>query len=133
MARTRCTKEERHGVFRCAAPDDRGATRPFSEAWIRCDLDELRDYLTDEVVYSPLSGELVRGREAVVRRFAEVLADDEGSEVSFEPATVAGQLGTCRWRLWGQTCDGASFQVEGIDVYAFEGDRIRSKDVYQKG
>jgi ketosteroid isomerase-like protein len=104
----------------------------FAAAWLRCDLDELRDFLTADAAYSPLSGELVRGREAVVRRFAETLADDEGTEVRFEPATVSGSLGTCRWSLWVHTADGASFQIDGIDVYEFEGDRIRSKDVYQK-
>jgi hypothetical protein len=52
----------------------------FAQAWARCDLDELRDYLTEDVVYSPLTGEVVRGREAVIRRFAEVLAADQGCE-----------------------------------------------------
>jgi hypothetical protein len=28
--------------------------------------------------------------------------------------------------------EGAWIQIEGIDVYGFSGDRIRSKDVYQK-
>jgi ketosteroid isomerase-like protein len=104
----------------------------FSAAWLRCDLDELRDFLTVDALYSPLSGEVVRGREAVIRRFAETLADDAGTEVRFEPASVSGSLGACRWHLTVHTAEGASFQVEGIDVYEFEGDRIRSKDVYQK-
>jgi len=104
----------------------------FAQAWLSCDLEELGDYLTADAVYSPVCGELVRGRDAVVRRFAEMLADDADSEVSFEPSTVSGSLGTCRWRLAGRTADGASFEVEGVDLYEFEGDRIRSKDVYQK-
>jgi ketosteroid isomerase-like protein len=104
----------------------------FAQAWLSCDLEELGDYLTPDAVYSPVCGELVRGRDAVVRRFAEILADDAGSEVRFEPSNVSGSLGTCRWRLTGRTADGASFEVEGVDLYEFEGDRIRSKDVYQK-
>jgi ketosteroid isomerase-like protein len=104
----------------------------FAAAWLRCDLEELHDFLTADAFYSPLSGDVVRGREAVVRRFAETLADDAGTEVRFEPATVSGSLGVCRWRLSMRTADGASFQIEGIDVYEFDGDRIRSKDVYQK-
>jgi hypothetical protein len=104
----------------------------FARAWRDCDLDTLRGYLAADVVYSPLSGELVRGREAVVKRFAEVLADEDGSEIRFEPPAVSGSLGTCRWRITGHTSDGATFQIEGIDVYEFSGDRIRSKDVYQK-
>ncbi len=99
----------------------------FTQAWLRCDLDELREYLTDDVVYSPLTGEVVCGREAVVRRFAEVLADDGAYELSFEAAFVAGSFGLARWRLRG--CGGA---VDGIDVYGFDGDQIRLKDVYQK-
>jgi ketosteroid isomerase-like protein len=106
----------------------------FAQAWARCDLDELRDYLTDDIVYSPLTGEVVSGREAVIRRFAEVLAANEGCELSFEPATVSGSLGVGRWRLSvpAPTGDGVSFEVQGVAVYAFDGDRIRRKDVYQK-
>jgi ketosteroid isomerase-like protein len=104
----------------------------FARAWLCCDLDGLRDHLTEDVVYSPLSGELVRGRDAVVRRFAAVMAQDEMCELSFEPSRVSGTLGTCRWRMSGRTADGAAFTIEGIDLYEFEGDRIRSKDVYQK-
>jgi ketosteroid isomerase-like protein len=104
----------------------------FAEAWLRYDLNELADFLTDDVTYSPVCGEVVRGREAVVRRFAEVLAEDADSEVQFEPARVSGSLGTCRWRLAGRTSEDASFEIEGIDIYGFDGDLIRSKDVYQK-
>jgi ketosteroid isomerase-like protein len=82
----------------------------FAAAWRDCDIEALRGYLAADAVYSPLSGEVVRGRDAVVRRFAEVLANDEGREVKFAPAEVSGSIGT----------------------YAFSGDRIRSKDVYQK-
>jgi ketosteroid isomerase-like protein len=104
----------------------------FAAAWLRCDLEELRDFLTNDAIYSPLSGDVVRGREAVTRRFAETLADDGGSELRFEPAVVAGTLGACRWHMCVRTADGASFEIDGLDLYEFEGDRIRSKDVYQK-
>lgn len=104
----------------------------FGRAWLRCDLDELRSYLTDDVLYSPLSGELVRGREAVVRRFAEVLADDRPCVLRFEPSTVSGCFGACRWRMAGRTADGGRFALEGVDLYEFRGNLIRVKDVYQK-
>jgi hypothetical protein len=104
----------------------------FARAWLRCDLDELRSYLTADVLYSPLSGDLVRGRDAVIRRFAAVLADDRGSVLRFEPSTVWGSFGVCRWRLSGSTSDGARFAIEGVDLYEFRGGLIRVKDVYQK-
>jgi ketosteroid isomerase-like protein len=104
----------------------------FAQAWLRCDLEEMSDFLTPDVVYSPLNGELIRGRDAVVRRFAQMLAEDAGCDLRFEPAVVSGALGLSRWRLTGRTGEGATFQVEGVDVYRFDGDRIRSKDVYQK-
>jgi ketosteroid isomerase-like protein len=104
----------------------------FASAWRDCDLEALRGYLAPDAVYSPLSGELVRGRDAVIRRFAEVLADDEDCEVKYAPAEVSGSIGTCRWHITGRTAEGAAFQIEGIDVYEFAGDLIRSKDVYQK-
>jgi ketosteroid isomerase-like protein len=104
----------------------------FARAWLRSDLEALRSYLTADALYSPLSGELVRGRDAVVRRFAEVLADDRGSVLRFEPSTVSGSFGVCRWRLAGRTSGGARFAIEGIDLYEFRGALIRVKDVYQK-
>jgi ketosteroid isomerase-like protein len=124
-----------HGMEARVSPQPMTAERldDFALAWLRCDLDELRDYLTEDALYSPLSGELIRGREAVVRRFAEVLADDRGCELNFEPSTVSGAFGICRWRLTGRTSEGASFWVEGVDVYEFRGGLIRFKDVYQKG
>ncbi len=104
----------------------------FAAAWLRCDLDGMREFLTPDAVYSPLSGGVVRGREAVIRRFAETLADDGDSEIRFEPAVVGGSLGACRWRMCVRTADGASFEIDGLDLYEFDGDRIRCKDVYQK-
>ena len=50
----------------------------------------------------------------------------------FEPSTVSGSLGACRWRMAGRTADGGAFSMEGIDLYEFRGSRIRVKDVYQK-
>jgi hypothetical protein len=104
----------------------------FARAWLRRDVGDLAEFLAMDVAYSPLSGGIVRGRMAVLRRFAEVLAHDRGSELHFEPSTVCGQLGTCRWRLAGRTPDGAAFEVEGVDLYEFRGGLIRFKDVYQK-
>jgi ketosteroid isomerase-like protein len=104
----------------------------FARAWVRCDLDELRSFLTEDALYSPLSGELVRGREAVLRRFAQVLADDRGCDMRFEPSRVSGSFGFCRWRLAGRTPDGAVFAVEGVNLYEFSGSLIRVNDVYQK-
>jgi hypothetical protein len=74
----------------------------------------------------------VRGREAVIRRFAGVLADDRDCDLRFEAATVCGPFGLCRWRLDGRAADGEVFAVEGVDVYEFSGDLIRVRDVYRK-
>jgi ketosteroid isomerase-like protein len=105
----------------------------FAAAWLRGDRNELRAYLTEDVAYSPLSRRPVQGREAVVRRFGQLFAAGSNCELRFEPATVSGSLGTCRWRMSGHTAEGAAFEIEGIDIYEFDGDRIRSKDAYQKG
>lgn len=104
----------------------RSRTATVDEA--RC---KRRSYLTADAVYSPLSGELVRGRDAV-RRFAEVLANDRPCVLRFEPSTVSGSFGTCRWRMAGRTADGGTFAMEGVDLYEFRGNLIRVKDVYQE-
>lgn len=104
----------------------------FTRAWLARDVDALRSYLAVDVVYSPLSGEVVTGLEAVARRFAELLDNDDASELRFEACSVSGSLGTCRWRLVGRTVEGGCFEIEGVDIYEFAGDLIRSKDVYQK-
>ena len=104
----------------------------FNQAWQRGDVGALRRFLHPYVEYWPLGGELVHGREAVLRRFARHFSAAKSSEVSFERPILSGSLGVCRWRLAGRTVDGASFEIEGVDLYRFAGDLISSKDVYQK-
>jgi hypothetical protein len=104
----------------------------FAAAWTGCDLDELRGQLSDDVVYSPLWGERVRGTDAVVRRFAAVLADDASCAMTFERPVVSGSLGISRWRQSVPTGDGSAFVVHGIDVYRLGEDGIRCLDVYKK-
>lgn len=105
----------------------------FLGAWLSCDLDELADHLTADVVYSPLAGVAARGRSEVLRRFARELAADPGSERRFDAPVVSGSLGTCRWRLVGRDADGEPFDVAGIDVYEFRAGLICSKSQYKKG
>ena len=61
-----------------------------------------------------------------------MLADERGSVLRFEPSTVLGSFGVCRWRLSGSAADGGRFTIEGVDLYEFRGPLIRVKDVYQK-
>lgn len=81
---------------------------------------------------SEVEGTVHRGAEAVRAAYASIFeafpqaAWTEGAHI------VSGETGLSTWRFIGTTRDGASVDVRGCDVFAFEGDLIALKDSYRK-
>lgn len=77
-------------------------------------------------------GTIHRGPDAVRAAYAAIFdafpqaAWTEGEHV------VAGDTGLSTWRFRGTTREGASIDVRGCDVFAFDGDLIALKDSYRK-
>src|SRR5215207_4795486 len=108
----------------------------FGDAWRRKDVDALMEFVTDDVVYRPSvgpdPGQTLRGRDAVREGFAQMLAHDAAAEPHGGPAWVFGDRGVGLWSYVEQHEDGRRVEVEGIDLYEFDGDKIRLKDAYRK-
>src|SRR5690242_15669075 len=108
----------------------------FGDAWRRKDVDALMELVTDDVVYSasvgPEPGETFRGREAVRRGFEHMLAHDAGGEQRAGDTWIFGDHAVGTWSYVFRDEGGRDVEVKGIDIYEFEGDRIRLKDAYRK-
>jgi quercetin dioxygenase-like cupin family protein len=78
------------------------------------------------------AGTVHRGAEAVRAAYAALFdafpraAWTEGTHI------VAGDTGLSTWRFIGTMRDGATVDVRGCDVFAFDGDLIAVKDSYRK-
>jgi len=107
----------------------------FGEAWRRKDVDALMEFVADDVVYrtsvGPEPGETLRGRDEVRGGFVRMLAHDAGAEAHGGPAWIFGDRGVGLWS-YVEERDGRRIEVEGIDLFEFEGDKIRLKDAYRK-
>ena len=108
----------------------------FGAAWRRKDVDALMEFVTDDVVYStsvgPEPGETFRGREAVRRGFERMLSHDASAESRDGEAWIFGDHAVGTWSYVYPDQGDGEVEVKGIDLYAFEGDRIRLKDAYRK-
>ncbi|MBS3978221.1 MAG: nuclear transport factor 2 family protein [Rhodobacteraceae bacterium] len=77
-------------------------------------------------------GAVHKGRDAVRAGYAAIFdafpqaAWTEGAHV------VSGDTGLSTWRFVGATRDGATVDVRGCDVFAFDGDLVALKDSYRK-
>ena len=108
----------------------------FSAAWTAGDLDALMSYMTDDCVYhasvGPEPGSTYRGKDAVRRGFAAVLAYDRGRERHEGAAFINGDAGVAEWSFYENTPDGTGRLIRGCDIFEFAGDKIRKKDAFRK-
>lgn len=107
----------------------------FGAAWAAGDVDALMGFVSDDVVYSasvgPEPGETFRGRQEVRAGFASMIAHDAGAEARSGRTWILGDVGVALWSYVSDV-DGREVEVKGIDLFEFDGDRIRLKDAYRK-
>jgi ketosteroid isomerase-like protein len=109
----------------------------FANAWNAHDLDALMAAMSDDCVFhgsagSEIEGTVFEGREAVAKgyaRFFEIFPDAQWND---DEHWVAGDKGVSAWRFTGTTVDGQAVEMNGCDLFEFEGDKIRVKDSYRK-
>lgn len=108
----------------------------FGDAWHQKDLEKLLEFISDDCVYSASvgaePGETFRGRDEVREGFAHMLAYDTGAERHSGEAWIFGDRGVALWAFGYEDDDGNAYEVKGIDLYAFAGDKISLKDAYRK-
>lgn len=110
----------------------------FAQAWTRHDIDALMDYMAEDCVFHSSAGRDAAGtryigRAAVRNGFLHAWADHPDAQWTRARHTVAGRRGLSEWTFVGtRASDGQRVEVDGCDLFTFQGDKIRVKDSWRK-
>ena len=109
----------------------------FADAWNEHDVDKLMTFMTDEPVYIASAGPDVDGARfsgatAVRDAFAQVFEIFPDAQWDEGRHFVSGDRGVSEWKFRGTLADGKKVEVEGCDIFTFDGDRIAVKNAYRK-
>lgn len=109
----------------------------YAEAWNAHDIDRIMAYMTDDCIFetgggTEKYGTRYEGAEAVRERFMAVWGDIP--DVRFEGYVhfVQGDNGCSEWTFLGTAPDGSAVEIDGCDLFTFEGGKIKSKRSYLK-
>lgn len=117
---------------------DRLATlERFMAAWNARDLDALMACMSEACAFHAAAGAEPTGarhlgRPAVRAAYAAILDAWPRAEWRMARHSVSGETGVSTWRFSGTARDGRRIDVEGCDLFAFEGDRIALKNSFRK-
>ena len=105
----------------------------YADAWNAHDIDRIMSYHTDDCVFETGGGKerygtRFAGRDTVRARFIEVWT--ELPDVRFENGThfVSGNRGCSEWTFLATRPDGTPMEVDGCDLFTFEGGKIKVKN-----
>ena len=110
----------------------------FAQAWSRHDIDALMACMADDCVFHAgvgpeASGTRYVGRDAVRAGFVKAWTDFPDAQWTRARHFVAGRRGVSEWTFVGtRASDGVRVEVDGCDLFTFQGDRIRVKDSWRK-
>ena len=109
----------------------------FGNGWNRHDLEVLMTFLAEDCVFESTAGPEVcgtrhAGRERVRQAFARVFEVFPDARFGEARQFVAGNLVLSEWLFTGSTAEGKKVEVNGCDVFTFEGDKIALKSSYFK-
>lgn len=108
----------------------------FGETWGNGDIDGLMNLMSDDCVYAASVGDepgtTYRGQAEVRRGFTDIIAFESGGESRSGRVWVSGDYAFAEWSYDDNLPDGTVIDVKGIDIFAFNGDKIRLKDAYRK-
>lgn len=110
----------------------------FAKAWSRHDIEALMACMADDCVFhtsagAEASGTRHVGREAVRAAFVKAWTDFPDAQWTRARHFVAGRRGVSEWTFVGtRASDGQRVEVDGCDLFTFQGDRIRVKDSWRK-
>lgn len=110
----------------------------FAQAWCRHDIDALMSHMADDCVFHgsagpDASGTRWLGREAVRAGFMKAWADFPDAQWTRARHVVAGRRGISEWTFVGtRFSDGQRVEMDGCDLFTFQGNKIRVKDSWRK-
>jgi steroid delta-isomerase-like uncharacterized protein len=109
----------------------------FGNGWNRHDVDVLMTFMAEDCIFESTAGPEVcgarhAGRDRVRQAFARVF--EVFPDARFDDARhfVAGNRGVSEWLFTGTTAEGKKVEVNGCDLFTFEGDKIALKSSYFK-
>jgi acetyl esterase/lipase len=110
----------------------------FAQAWSRHDIEALMACMTDDCVFHAsagpdASGTRYIGRDEVKAGFVKAWTDFPDARWTRARHFVAGRRGVSEWTFVGtRASDGQRVEVDGCDLFTFQGDKIRVKDSWRK-
>jgi ketosteroid isomerase-like protein len=109
----------------------------FGNGWNRHDVDFLMIFMADDCVFESTAGPEVygtrhAGRERVRQAFARVFEVFPDARFGDARHFVAGNRGLSEWLFTDTSAEGKKVEVNGCDVFTFEGDKIALKSSYFK-
>ncbi len=109
----------------------------FAEAWNRHDLEALMGFMADDCTFQLSSGPDVdgaryEGYEAVRAGYKNVLDTFPDGQWTNPRHFVAGNRGVTQWTFEATMPDGSRIQVDGCDLFTFEGGKIAVKNSFRK-
>ena len=109
----------------------------FADAWNRHDAEALMSFMTDDCVFEASGGPETWGtryvgRDAVRAGYAEVWSTFPDAHWGNARHFVAGDRGVSEWTFTGTRTDGSRVEVNGCDLFTFQGGKIAVKNSYRK-
>ena len=109
----------------------------FAEAWNAHDVDTLMACMAADCEFLSSAGPdacgtAYRGREAVRAGYSAVFDAFPDAAWTNPRHVVAGDRGFSEWRFSGTDRQGARVEVDGCDLFTFDGDLIRVKNSLRK-
>lgn len=108
----------------------------FGQVWAAGDVDGLMQLMSDDCVYAASvgaePGTTYRGREAVRRGFAEIIAYESGGEARSGRVWLSGDFAFAEWSYDEVSADGTITDIKGIDIFEFADGKLKLKDAYRK-
>lgn len=109
----------------------------FANAWNAHDVDALMECMSADCEFlssagPDASGTVSSGRDAVRAAYASVFENFPDAAWNNPRHFVAGDRGFSEWRFAGTNRNGTRVEVDGCDLFTFDGDLIRIKDSLRK-
>mgnify|MGYP003681959930 CR=1 FL=1 len=109
----------------------------FADAWNAHDVDALMACMSEACEFrasggAEASGSSYKGRDAVRAGYAAIFEAFPDARWNEPRHMVAGDRGLSEWRFTGTGKNGARAEVDGCDLFVFEGGLIALKDSYRK-
>lgn len=109
----------------------------FSAAWNAHDVDALMACMSETCAFRASAGPDAEGtkhvgREAVRAAYAGLFETFPQAAWTNGRCAIMGETGLSWWRFVGTKATGETVEVDGCDIFAFDGELISLKDSYRK-